>query len=152
MIYSAQRQPSLLRADASALEERVGLQQAQVSVGGRADLYPSVRIGAQLGFESDLGSALPERASRAWSIGPRLDLPIFDRGRRKAVVQLRELQQEAAIAYQRAVLQAWQQPNWASPTAVLSSSCPSTGGHEQKSRPSNVESLRHPRASFNGRT
>ena len=43
--------------------------------------------------------------SRLWSFGPSLDLPLFDRGRRKSVVQLRELeQQEAAVAYQRTVL------------------------------------------------
>jgi outer membrane protein TolC len=39
-----------------------------------------------------------------------LDLPIFDRGRRKSVVQLRGLeQQEAAVVYQRTVLAAWKE-------------------------------------------
>jgi outer membrane protein TolC len=45
-----------------------------------------------------------------WSFGPSLDLPVFDRGRRKSVVQLRELeQQEAAVAFQRTVLTAWKE-------------------------------------------
>ena len=100
----AQRRPDIRAAEAR-------LHGATASIGvARAELYPSIRIGAQFGFESYLSSALPEWSSRTWSIGPRLDLPIFDRGRRKAVVQLRELQQqEAAIAYQRTVLEAWQQ-------------------------------------------
>lgn len=100
----AQRRPDIRAAEAR-------LHSATASIGvARADLYPSIRIGAQFGFESYQGSALTEWASRTWSIGPRLDLPLFDRGRRKAVMQLRELQQqEAAIAYQRTVLQAWQE-------------------------------------------
>jgi outer membrane protein TolC len=37
-----------------------------------------------------------------------LQLPIFDNGRRRATVELRELQQqEAAVAYQQTVLKAW---------------------------------------------
>jgi outer membrane protein TolC len=39
-----------------------------------------------------------------------LDLPLFDRGKRRSEVELRKLQQqEAAVAYQRTVLQAWQE-------------------------------------------
>src|SRR5690606_35582896 len=46
--------------------------------------------------------------TRAWSIGPSLDLPIFDSGRRRSTVRLRELQQqEAAITWQQTVLKAW---------------------------------------------
>jgi len=97
------------RPDIRAAEAR--LHNATASIGvARAYLYPSIRIGAHAGVESYLASALTDWGSRAWSIGPSIDLPIFDHGRRKSVVQLRELQQqEAAVAYQRTVLQAWQE-------------------------------------------
>jgi len=97
------------RPDIRAAEARLHNATAGIGV-ARADLYPSIRIGAHAGLESFSSGALSEWGSRTWSIGPSLDLPIFDHGRRSAVVQLRELQQqEAAITYQRTVLQAWQE-------------------------------------------
>ncbi|WP_197683846.1 efflux transporter outer membrane subunit [Pandoraea faecigallinarum] len=97
------------RPDIRAAEAR--LHNATASIGvAQADLYPSIRLGARFGFESFASSEFTDWGSRSWSIGPSLNLPLFDRGRRKAVVQLRELQQqEAAIAFQRTVLQAWQE-------------------------------------------
>ncbi|RYH44887.1 MAG: TolC family protein, partial [Alcaligenaceae bacterium] len=45
-----------------------------------------------------------------WQIGPSLSLPIFDQGRRRSVITLRQLeQQEAAVAFQQTVLKAWQE-------------------------------------------
>ncbi|MDQ2483092.1 TolC family protein [Pseudomonas putida] len=76
----------------------------------RADLYPSIRLGARFGYESYLSGEFSDWGSRAWSVGPSLNLPLFDGGRRRSVVQLRELeQQEAAVSYQQTVLQAWQE-------------------------------------------
>ena len=100
----AQRRPDIRAAEAR-------LHRATANIGvGQADLYPSVRIGAHFGTESYLTDAITEWGSRAWSIGPSISLPIFDHGRRRSVVQLRELeQQEAAVAYQRTVQQAWQE-------------------------------------------
>lgn len=100
---------ALRRPDIRAAEAQ--LQRATAHLGvAEADLYPSVRLGARLGYESYLSGEFAEWGSRAWSIGPSLNLPLFDRGRRKSVVQLRELeQQEAAVHYQRTVLQAWQE-------------------------------------------
>jgi len=98
----AQRRPDIQAAEAR-------LRRATASIGvAKADLYPTVRLGAKFGTESYLGSEFASWGSRTWSIGPTLDLPLFDRGRRVRMVQLRELeQQEAAVAYQRTVLQAW---------------------------------------------
>ena len=95
------------RPDIAAAEARLRGATAGIGI-ARAALYPSIRLGARFGSESYLGSEFLSWGSRLWSIGPSLDLPIFDRGRRKSVVQLRELQQqEAAVAYQRTVLAAW---------------------------------------------
>jgi outer membrane protein TolC len=87
------------------------LHNATASVGiAEADLYPSIRLGARFGYESFISSEFADWGSHTWSIGPTLNLPLFDHGRRKSVVQLRELQQqEAAVAFQRTVLQAWQE-------------------------------------------
>ncbi|MFL6715140.1 MAG: efflux transporter outer membrane subunit [Burkholderiaceae bacterium] len=97
------------RPDIRAAEARLHRATANIGI-GQADLYPSIRIGAHFGTESYLAGAVTDWGSRAWAIGPSISLPIFDQGRRRGVVQLRELeQQEAAVAYQRTVLQAWQE-------------------------------------------
>ena len=97
------------RPDIAAAEARLRAATAGIGI-ARAQLYPSIRLGARFGSESYLGTEFLSWGSRLWSIGPSFDLPIFDRGRRKSVVQLRELeQQEAAVAYQRTVLAAWKE-------------------------------------------
>lgn len=100
----ARRRPDLRAAEAK-------LHNATANIGvATADLYPSIRLGGQFGYESYLSGEFGSWGSRTWSIGPSLDLPIFDHGRRRGVVQLRKLQQqEAAIAYHQAVLKAWQE-------------------------------------------
>jgi len=100
---------ALRRPDIRAAEAR--LHSATASIGiAKADLYPSIRLGAKFGYESYLSGEFSDWGSRTWSIGPSLNLPIFDNGRRKSVVQLRELQQqEAAVNYQQTVLKAWQE-------------------------------------------
>ncbi len=100
---------ALRRPDIRSAEAR--LHQATASIGiAKADLYPSIRLGAQFGYESYLSGEFADWGSRTWSVGPSLNLPIFDHGRRRSVVQLRELQQqEAAVNYQQTVLKAWQE-------------------------------------------
>ena len=98
----ALRRPDIQRAQAQLHAATAGI---GVAV---ADLYPRITIGARFGFESVDASTFGEWGSRAWSIGPSLQLPIFDGGRRRATVTLRKLQeQEAAVAYQQTVLKAW---------------------------------------------
>ncbi|MFT4196878.1 MAG: efflux transporter outer membrane subunit [Pseudoxanthomonas sp.] len=100
---------ALRRPDIRAAEARLHSATAGIGI-AKADLYPSIRLGAKFGYESYLSGDFADWGSRAWSIGPGIDLPIFDHGRRKATVHLRELQQqEAAVDYQRTVLKAWQE-------------------------------------------
>lgn len=98
----ALRRPDIQRAEAQ-------LHAATASIGvAVADLYPRITIGASLGLNSVDASTFTDWGSRQWSIGPSLQLPIFDGGRRRATVTLRRLQeQEAAVAYQQTVLKAW---------------------------------------------
>jgi outer membrane protein TolC len=73
-----------------------------------ADLYPRVTLGAGFGYESVGSDRFGEWGSRQWHVGPSISLPIFDNGRRRSTVDLRELQQqEAAVAFQQTVLKAW---------------------------------------------
>lgn len=98
----ARRRPDIRQAEA-----RLHAATANIGV-AVADFYPRITLGAGFAFESLHTDDFGDWGSRRWSIGPHLDLPVFDMGRRRSVVRLRTLeQQEAAVAYQKAVLQAW---------------------------------------------
>ncbi|HEY5810818.1 MAG TPA: efflux transporter outer membrane subunit [Povalibacter sp.] len=98
----ARRRPDIRRAEA-----RLHAATAEIGV-AVADLYPRFTITGEYLQQSLQASDLTDWASRQWSIGPSLTLPIFDGSRRRSVVEIRELQQqEAAVAYQRTVLRAW---------------------------------------------
>lgn len=98
----ARRRPDIRQAEA-----RLHAATANTGV-AVADLYPRITLGGSFAFESLRSGELGDWGSRQWTVGPRLDLPVFDMGRRRSVVTLRRLeQQEAAVAYQNTVLQAW---------------------------------------------
>jgi NodT family efflux transporter outer membrane factor (OMF) lipoprotein len=102
-------QAALRRPDIRAAQAQLHAATADIGV-AVADLYPRITLGATFGFESYEGGRFGEWSTRTWSVGPSLSLPIFDQGRRRATVVLRELaQQEAAVRYQQTVLKAWQE-------------------------------------------
>jgi NodT family efflux transporter outer membrane factor (OMF) lipoprotein len=95
------------RPDVQAALARLHAATAQIGV-AVGDLYPRITLTGDSGFESLEPGQLATWGARQWRIGPSLTLPIFDRGRLRRVVELRELQQqEAAIAFQQVVLKAW---------------------------------------------
>jgi NodT family efflux transporter outer membrane factor (OMF) lipoprotein len=95
------------RPDIQAAEARLQAATARIGV-AMADLYPRVTLGVSLGVESLDAARFGDWGGRQWSLGPSLQLPIFDNGRRRATVELRELeQQEAAIDFRKTVLHAW---------------------------------------------
>lgn len=100
----ARYRPDIRQAEAE-------LHAATANIGiARADLYPRITLGASFGSQSIPANKFGEWGSRVWSVGPSINLPIFDMGRRLTTVELRKLeQQEAAIAYQKTVLRAWQE-------------------------------------------
>ncbi len=96
----ARRRPDIREAEAN-----LHAATAQIGV-AVANLFPRLTLAANGGFQSESAANLLEWASRFGSIGPALDLPIFDRGR-WATVHLYDVRaQEAAVAYQRTVLDA----------------------------------------------
>jgi len=98
----ARRRPDIAQAEAL-------LHAATANTGvAVADLYPRFTLGAHLGLQTLGSGGFGSWGNRTWSIGPSLQLPIFDNGRRRATLTVRRLQQQqAAIAYHQTVLQAW---------------------------------------------
>jgi NodT family efflux transporter outer membrane factor (OMF) lipoprotein len=95
----ARRRPDIRRSEASlhAATARVG-----VAV---ADLFPRVTLTGAGGWQSQGLSRLIEVASRFGSIGPTIELPIFEGGRQQATIRLENVRaQEAAVDYARTVL------------------------------------------------
>lgn len=99
---------ALQRPDVQAAEAQLHSATAQIGV-AKTELYPSITLTGNVGFDAYQRQDLGEWASRSWSVGPSLYLPLFNRGRLRSVVRLRELQQqEAAVNYHQTVLKAWQ--------------------------------------------
>jgi NodT family efflux transporter outer membrane factor (OMF) lipoprotein len=96
----ARRRPDIREAEANL---HAATAQSGVAI---ADLFPRLTLSAMGGFQSETSSSLIEWASRFGSIGPTLDLPIFDRGRWKTVRLYDVRAQQATLSYQRAVLNA----------------------------------------------
>jgi NodT family efflux transporter outer membrane factor (OMF) lipoprotein len=99
-----QRRPDIRRAEAQ-------LHAATASIGeAKADFYPRITLNGSAGMQSLQLSNLANWASGQFVVGPSISMPIFEGGRLKATLQLREAQQqEAAIAYKQTVLQAWRE-------------------------------------------
>ena len=99
----ARRRPDIREAEAQ-------LHAATASVGvAVANFYPKVTLSAGLNFESLSFRDLGFWSARAYNFGPTISLPIFQGGRLRGQLQLNQAQQqEAAINYQKTVLQAWQ--------------------------------------------
>jgi NodT family efflux transporter outer membrane factor (OMF) lipoprotein len=98
----ARRRPDIREAEA-----RLHAATADIGI-AVADLYPRVTLMGSLDTQALDASDVGEWSARQWSVGPSLSVPLFDGGRRRAVVELRKVQQqEAAVNYQRTVLRAW---------------------------------------------
>ncbi|MDO5623206.1 MAG: efflux transporter outer membrane subunit [Pseudomonadota bacterium] len=98
-----------LPADIRAAEARLHAATADIGV-AMADLYPRIALGVSGGLQSLTSGGFGSWGARTWQIGPLISLPLFDQGRRRATVELRQLQQqEAAIDWHRTVLTAWQE-------------------------------------------
>lgn len=99
-----QRRPDIRKAEAQ-------LHAATAAIGmAKADFYPRISLNGSAGFQSLQLSNLADWASGQFVVGPSITLPIFEGGRLKGTLHLREAQQqEAAIAYQHTVLQAWRE-------------------------------------------
>lgn len=96
------------RPDVARAERIVAAATAEIGVAMR-DLYPRFFLLGMAGLQSIAASDLFTWESRAASVGPRIVWPVFQGGRIRATVELRNAEQEAALAsYRSTVLQAFE--------------------------------------------
>jgi outer membrane protein, multidrug efflux system len=94
------------RPDVAAAEAALAAQTARIGV-ATAQLYPTLRINGSIGLQSGNTVNLFEAASRFFSVGPALIIPLFEGGRLRAQIRLEEARQRtAAIVWRRTVLDA----------------------------------------------
>ncbi|MCO8310685.1 efflux transporter outer membrane subunit [Pseudomonas mandelii] len=98
----AERRPDIRQAEAR-------LHAATASIGvAKGDFYPRITLSGNIGSQAMQLSDFGSWGSRSFGIGPQFSLPLFDGGRLRGMLHLREAQQqEAALAYQQTVLRAW---------------------------------------------
>jgi outer membrane protein, multidrug efflux system len=94
------------RPDIRAAERELAAATADIGV-AVADLYPRISLTAAPALVSTALGSLLQWGSRSFTAGAALDWPIFDGGRRRANIAVRNARQEQAmIAYRQAVLAA----------------------------------------------
>ena len=95
------------RPDVREAEARLHEATAQTGV-AIANFYPDVTLNGNLDAESLHLANLFSPGSIAFAVGPSISIPIFEGGRLHGTLTLRESQQrEAAVLFQKTVLQAW---------------------------------------------
>jgi NodT family efflux transporter outer membrane factor (OMF) lipoprotein len=99
----ARRRPDIRRAEAN-------LHQATADIGvAIAGLYPRLTLTGAGGLQSETASEVTEWASRFFTLGPTLELPVLDRGQWRTVTLQRVRAREAAVIYANTVLNALQE-------------------------------------------
>jgi multidrug efflux system outer membrane protein len=95
------RRPDIRRA-----ERQLAAATAQVGA-AIADLFPKFSLAGAFGLQSISASDWISGPSRFWSIGPTVRWPIFDAGRIRANIEVRNAQQEQALRlYEKSILTA----------------------------------------------
>jgi len=99
----AQRRPDIRKAEAQ-------LHAATAAIGmAKADFYPRITLNGSAGFQSLQLSSLADWPSGQFVVGPSITLPIFEGGRLKGTLQLRDPAAGGRDRLQRTVLQAWRE-------------------------------------------
>jgi NodT family efflux transporter outer membrane factor (OMF) lipoprotein len=92
------------RPDIRAAEREVAAATARVGV-AVADLYPKFSISGTVGLESISAGDFFFGTSRMWQVGPTMTWPIFEGGRIRAYIEVRNAQEEQALlSYRKTVL------------------------------------------------
>lgn len=97
------RRPDIRRA-----ERQLAAATAQIGA-ATADLYPKFSLAGAFGLQSVSASDWFSAPSRFWSIGPTITWPVFDAGKIRANIEIRNAQQEQALRlYEKSVLSAFE--------------------------------------------
>lgn len=99
------------RPDLKAAEYQ--LQAAGANIGAaKARMYPNISLTGSTGYASTELKDLFKSGGFSWSVGPSIDLPIFDWGTRKANIKIAETEQQIALAdYEKAIQSAFREVN-----------------------------------------
>lgn len=85
------------RPDIRAAERKLAAASADIGL-AEADRYPRLALNGSLGYSVSGTSGSGSLSFGTWSFGPSLSLPIFDAGRRAAVVEMAKSRYEEALA------------------------------------------------------
>lgn len=98
----AERRPDIRRAQAT-------LHAAVAAIGvAEGDFYPRITLSGNLGLQALQLHDLDTDNAGIFGVGPALRIPLFEGGRLRGRLRLRESQaQEAALLFQKTVLAAW---------------------------------------------
>lgn len=99
------------RPDLKAAEYQ--LQAAGANIGAaKARMYPNISLTGSTGYASTELKDLFKSGGFSWSVGPSIELPIFDWGTRKANIKIAETEQKIALAnYEKAIQSAFREVN-----------------------------------------
>lgn len=99
------------RPDLKAAEYQ--LRAAGANIGAaKARMFPTISLTGSAGYASTDLKDLFKSGGFSWSIGPSIDLPIFDWGTRKANIKISETEQQIALAdYEKAIQSAFGEVN-----------------------------------------
>lgn len=85
------------RPDVKAAEYNLSAAGANIGA-AKARLFPTISLTGSAGYASTDLSDLFKSGGFVWSVGPSLDLPIFDWGTRRANVKISETDQKIALS------------------------------------------------------
>ena len=99
------------RPDVRAAEYQLSAAGANIAA-AKARLFPTISLTGNAGYASTSLSDLFKSGGFVWSIGPSIDLPIFDWGTRQANIKISETDQQIALSdYEKSIQSAFREVN-----------------------------------------
>ncbi|PKF35379.1 AdeC/AdeK/OprM family multidrug efflux complex outer membrane factor [Acinetobacter proteolyticus] len=99
------------RPDLKAAEYQLLAAGANIGA-AKARMFPTISLTGSAGYASTDLKDLFKSGGFSWSVGPSIDLPIFDWGTRKAHIKISETEQQLALAdYEKAIQSAFREVN-----------------------------------------
>lgn len=99
------------RPDIKAAEYQLSAAGANIGA-ARARMFPTISLVGTAGLASTDLSDLFKSSAFAWSVGPKLEVPIFDWGTRKANIRISETDQKIAVSdYEKSIQSAFREVN-----------------------------------------
>ncbi len=99
------------RPDIRAAEYKLSAAGANIAA-AKARMFPTISLTGSAGYASTDLSDLFKSGAFIWSMGPSLDIPIFDWGTRKANIKISETDQQIALSdYEKSIQSAFREVN-----------------------------------------